>query len=107
MRDYKILVVDYEPRGIQQLREPLEAEGFDVEVVKDGLTALEVFNRYKPHLTLIEAMLPKKHGFEVCQDLKKTPHGVCLPCRQSLCPLYDLIDRRQCMRLEICSTSQT
>jgi DNA-binding response OmpR family regulator len=75
MPDYKILIADYEPRGVQQLREPLEAAGFKIEVVKDGIRAIEVFNTLKPDLTLIEAMLPKKHGFEVCEELKKTQHG--------------------------------
>ena len=79
MANYKILIADYEPRGIQQLSEPLEAAGYSVEVAKDGLRAIEAFNTFKPHLTLIEAMLPKKHGFEVCQELKKTQHGSMTP----------------------------
>lgn len=79
MPDYRILIADYEPRGIQQLREPLEGAGFQIEVAKDGLRAIEAFNRFKPHLTLIEAMLPKKHGFEVCEELKKTQHGSMTP----------------------------
>jgi DNA-binding response OmpR family regulator len=79
MANYKILIADYEPRGIQQLSEPLETAGYRVEVAKDGLRAIEAFNTFKPHLTLIEAMLPKKHGFEVCQELKKTQHGSMTP----------------------------
>lgn len=79
MSNYRILIADYEPRGIQQLREPLESAGYTVEVAKDGLKAIEVFNSLKPDLTLIEAMLPKKHGFEVCEELKKTQHGSMTP----------------------------
>ncbi len=79
MPDYKVLIADYEPRGIQQLKEPLEKAGYRVAVVKDGLAAIEAFNTLKPHLTLIEAMLPKKHGFEVCQELKRTQHGAKTP----------------------------
>ncbi len=79
MPDYRILIADYEPRAIQQLSEPLEQAGFQVQVAKDGLRAIEAFNAFKPHLTLIEAMLPKKHGFEVCQELKKTQHGSMTP----------------------------
>jgi DNA-binding response OmpR family regulator len=79
MPDYKILIADYEPRGIKQLQEPLEREGYRVEIAKDGVRAIEAFNSFKPHLTLIEAMLPKKHGFEVCQELKKTQHGSMTP----------------------------
>ena len=36
---------------------------------------MAAFERTKPDLVLVEAMIPKKHGFEVCQDLKKTPQG--------------------------------
>jgi DNA-binding response OmpR family regulator len=79
MPNYKILIADYEPRGIQQLRDPLESAGYSVEVAKDGIKAIEAFNSFKPHLTLIEAMLPKKHGFEVCEELKKTQHGSVTP----------------------------
>jgi DNA-binding response OmpR family regulator len=79
MPDYKVLIADYEPRGIQQLKEPLEKAGYRVSVAKDGLAAIEAFNTLKPHLTLIEAMLPKKHGFEVCQELKRTQHGAATP----------------------------
>lgn len=79
MSDYRILIADYEPRGIEQLREPLENAGYVIEIAKDGLKAMEAFSSFKPHLTLIEAMLPKKHGFEVCSELKKTQHGTATP----------------------------
>lgn len=79
MLDYTILVIDYEPKSIQRLRGTLERAGFKVVVAKDGVSGIETFHRIKPDLTLIEAMLPKKHGFEVCQELKKTPHGKASP----------------------------
>jgi len=75
MPHYKILVIDYEPRGLAQLRDPLHAAGYLVTVAHDGQTGMRLFEELKPDLTLIEAMLPKKHGFEVCLDMKKTPHG--------------------------------
>lgn len=75
MSDYTILLVDYEPRSIQQLQGCLLGAGFHVEVVHDGLAALEKFKELRPSMVLLEAMLPKKHGFEVCQELKATPEG--------------------------------
>ncbi len=75
MSNYRILLLDYEPRSIAQTKLPLEAGGFEVEVVTDGLAGIEAFNRLHPDLVLIEAMLPKKHGFEVCQEIKRTPEG--------------------------------
>jgi DNA-binding response OmpR family regulator len=75
MSDYTILLIDYDPRSIERLRAPLVQAGMQVEVAKDGLTGIKRFHELRPDLTLIEAMIPKKHGFEVCQELKRTPHG--------------------------------
>ena len=75
MSDYTILLVDYEPRSIQQLQGCLLGAGFHVEVVNNGLDAMEKFKEIQPDMVLLEAMLPKKHGFEVCQELKATAEG--------------------------------
>lgn len=75
MSNYTILVVDYEPRSLEVSRAPLAAAGFKVETAADGVAGLEAYNRIKPDLVLIEAMLPKKHGFEVCQTIKSSPAG--------------------------------
>jgi len=75
MSDYTILLVDYEPRSIQQIQGCLLGAGFHVEIVNDGQAALEKFQELKPNMVLLEAMLPKKHGFEVCQEMKATPEG--------------------------------
>jgi DNA-binding response OmpR family regulator len=71
----KILIIDYEPRGIKQLNDPLELAGYEIRIAKDGVAGIEAFNKEKPDLVLIEAMLPKRHGFEVCQEIKRTDHG--------------------------------
>ncbi len=71
----KVLIIDYEPKGIKQLSEPLEAEGHAIVVAKDGVAGIEAFKDERPDIVLIEAMLPKRHGFEVCQELKRTEHG--------------------------------
>ena len=52
-----------------------EREGYRVEVARDGFSGIDKFEEIRPDLTLVEAMLPKKHGFEVCQTLKRTQHG--------------------------------
>ncbi len=75
MSDYTILLVDYEPRSIQRIQGCLLGAGFHVEVVNNGLAALDKFREMKPSMVLMEAMLPKKHGFEVCQELKTTAQG--------------------------------
>src|SRR5262245_19009046 len=75
MANYTILLIDYEPRSIERFRQPLSDAGYIVEVATDGIAGIDAFHRLNPDMVLVEAMIPKKHGFEVCQELKKTPHG--------------------------------
>lgn len=75
MPDYTILIIDYEPRNIKKLTSLFEQEGFRVEVARDGYAGIDKFEKLRPDLTLVEAMLPRKHGFEVCEAIKRTPHG--------------------------------
>jgi TonB family protein len=69
------LIVDYEPRNVAAASGPLEKAGYKVEIAADGVAGLRAFEKLAPALVLIEAMLPKKHGFEVCQEIKKTSLG--------------------------------
>ena len=73
MNNQKILLIDYDPASISKTATPLTKAGYSVEVAKDGLSGLAAFERMKPALVLVEAMLPRKHGFEVCQEIKATP----------------------------------
>ena len=75
MPNYTILVIDYDPRSVETLKIPLERAGFRVEVATDGLSGIRRFHEIRPDVTLIEAMIPRKHGFEVCSELKASPHG--------------------------------
>jgi CheY-like chemotaxis protein len=71
----KVLIVDYEPRALKSLSDLLGKSGYIVEIAKDGITALSAYKEGRPDIVLLEAMIPKKHGFEVCQEIKKSPHG--------------------------------
>ena len=64
MSDYTILLVDYDPDSAARLCRPLVRAGYRVEVATDGLAGISRFHELEPDLTLIEAMIPKKHGFE-------------------------------------------
>jgi protein TonB len=75
MANYTVLLIDYEPRSIERFRDPLVGAGYTVEIATDGISGIEAFHRLNPDMVLVEAMIPKKHGFEVCQELKRTPHG--------------------------------
>jgi DNA-binding response OmpR family regulator len=79
MPDYTILIIDYEPRSIRQLTALFQGAGYRVEVARDGLKGIAAFSDLRPDLTLIEAMLPRKHGFEVCEAIKQHPHGMKTP----------------------------
>lgn len=79
MPDYTILLIDYDPRSIDKLRGVLQTAGYRVEVAKDGEAGIEAFDAIRPDLTLVEAMIPKVHGFEVCRRIKQTAHGKSSP----------------------------
>ena len=65
-----ILLVDDEPSIVQLARMYLERENFRVEVAGDGESALESVKRLNPALVVLDVMLPKLDGFEVCRRLR-------------------------------------
>ena len=65
-----ILLVDDEPSIVQLARLYLERENFRVEAAGDGEAALESVKRLKPALVVLDVMLPKLDGFEVCRRLR-------------------------------------
>jgi len=65
-----ILLVDDEPSIIQLSRMYLERENFRVESANDGEAALESVERHLPALVVLDVMLPKLDGFEVCRRLR-------------------------------------
>jgi DNA-binding response OmpR family regulator len=65
-----ILLVDDEPSIIELSRMYLEREGFRIHAVKDGQAALEAVSRDRPALIVLDVMLPKLDGFEVCRRLR-------------------------------------
>ncbi|MDA7857878.1 response regulator [bacterium] len=67
----KILVVDDEPDVVNFIKTRLEADNFKVVIARDGLAAMEMVNKEKPDLILLDIMLPKLNGWEVCKRLKR------------------------------------
>jgi TonB family protein len=65
----KILVIDYDQGALASLQGILVKEGYQVVTAGDGQAGWEKFNRESPDLVLMEAMLPKVHGFELCQRI--------------------------------------
>jgi two-component system, OmpR family, alkaline phosphatase synthesis response regulator PhoP len=65
-----ILLVDDEPSIIQLSRMYFERDGFRVQEIGDGEAALEAVAKYHPALIVLDVMLPKLDGFEVCRKLR-------------------------------------
>ena len=68
-----ILIVDDEPNILVSLEFLLQKEGFRTAVATDGEAALDQAAAFRPDLILLDVMMPKKSGFEVCQALRSDP----------------------------------
>ncbi|MFN8532048.1 MAG: response regulator transcription factor [Dehalococcoidia bacterium] len=66
----RILVVDDEQSLVETIRYSLNRDGHDVSVAYDGIEALDVARRQRPDLIVLDVMLPKLDGFEVCRTLR-------------------------------------
>jgi len=66
----KILIADDEPNILISLEYLMKREGYEVLLARDGQEALDVLLRDRPRLVLLDVMMPKKTGFEVCQELR-------------------------------------
>lgn len=69
----KILIVDDEPNIVISLEFLMKREGFEVSVANDGEAALEKVAAVVPDLVLLDIMMPKKNGYEVCQHIRANP----------------------------------
>jgi two-component system, OmpR family, response regulator RegX3 len=66
----RILVVEDEESFVEALQLGLAKEGFEVEVARDGAEALEQFGATQPDLILLDLMLPKMSGIDVCRTIR-------------------------------------
>jgi DNA-binding response OmpR family regulator len=69
----KILIVDDEPNIVMSLEFLMRKAGFEVAVAVDGEDALAQVARLNPDLVLLDVMMPKKSGYEVCEALRADP----------------------------------
>jgi CheY-like chemotaxis protein len=74
-----VLAVDDEPEIRQLVKRTLEGKGYRVELAVDGQEALEKAEQLVPDLVLLDAMLPKVHGFEACRRIKANPRTKHVP----------------------------
>jgi two-component system alkaline phosphatase synthesis response regulator PhoP len=69
----KVLIADDEPDILEILKYNLAHEGYEVFTAKDGDDALEKAKRFLPDLIVLDMMMPRKTGVEVCQLLRSQP----------------------------------
>jgi len=68
-----ILIVDDEPNIVISLEFLLERDGWRVQIARDGQEALEAIEREPPALVLLDVMLPRLSGYDVCQRIRERP----------------------------------
>ena len=71
MTDTKILVVDDDSNISDLLKMYFENEGYDVKTASDGVEGLNFFKLFEPDLVLLDIMLPKKDGWQVCREIRE------------------------------------
>ncbi len=71
MNAEKILVVDDDLNICELLRLYLTKEGYDVVIANDGISAVTTFQEESPSLVLLDIMLPKLDGWQVCREIRK------------------------------------
>lgn len=73
MKEKKVLIADFDEESLISLSNLIYEEGFQAVTVTDGLTAYEKFRVDNFDLVILEPMLPKLHGFELCKKINQDP----------------------------------
>lgn len=74
-----LVVADDEPVNLQILDSFLRLEGYRVRTATDGLTAIQLIEKEKPELVLLDVMMPAMSGYEACQEIRKHYDHASLP----------------------------
>lgn len=70
-RDIKILLVDDEPDILEIVGYNLSSEGYEIFTAENGLKAVKLAKKVKPHLIIMDVMMPEMDGIEACELLRK------------------------------------
>ena len=66
----KVLIVDDEPNIVVSLQFLMKKAGFETSVARDGDEALLEVERFRPDLVLLDVMMPRRDGYDICQQLR-------------------------------------
>lgn len=72
-KDTKILLVDDEPDILEIVGYNLGAEGYEIITAENGMVALTMAKKHKPHLIILDVMMPEMDGIEACEKLRAMP----------------------------------
>ncbi|OGD20745.1 MAG: hypothetical protein A2W03_09925 [Candidatus Aminicenantes bacterium RBG_16_63_16] len=75
MAEKKILIVDYDAASLEKLSKLLKSHKFHVIKASDGQSGYDKFGAEKPDLVVLEAMLPKMHGFDLTKRITQESQG--------------------------------
>jgi DNA-binding response OmpR family regulator len=70
----KVVIADDEPNILISLEFLMQREGYEVHLARDGQEALDLLRQVRPRLLLLDVMMPRKTGFEVCQEVRQDEH---------------------------------
>ena len=71
MMDKKILIIDDDTNICEMLKIYMENEGYEVKTANDGAEGVNFFKMYEPDIVLLDIMLPKKDGWQVCREIRE------------------------------------
>jgi PleD family two-component response regulator len=72
-RKPRVLIADDNPQGVELLEAYLAGCDYDIETADDGEVTLQKIHSWKPDLVLLDIMMPRLSGFEVCKRLRANP----------------------------------
>ncbi len=72
-KDIIILLVDDEPDILEIVGYNLTAEGYQVHTAENGVEAVKIAKKKKPHLIILDVMMPEMDGIEACEQIRKLP----------------------------------
>lgn len=71
MMETKILIIDDDSAVSESIKAYFENEGYEVKVAQDGSEGVSFFRMYEPDIVLLDIMLPKKDGWQVCREIRE------------------------------------